>query len=76
MRNAAGSQQRTHVAGAKHIANHAATLVHVKSGPLGSHDAGRILPAVLQYQQTVIKQLVDLILRNNTQYAAHSVNYP
>ena len=76
MRNAAGAEQRTHVARAEHVAHHAAALVHVEGRALGSSDAGGILTAVLQHQQSVVEQLVDLIFCNHTHNAAHNVIYP
>ena len=51
--------QRTHVARAEHIAHHAAGLVHEVLVALHGHDAGGILPTMLQQQQGVIDQLVD-----------------
>jgi hypothetical protein len=56
---AAVAGQRTHVAGAKHIAHHALGLVHEELALLLRHDAGSILAAMLQQQQGVIDQLID-----------------
>ena len=51
--------QGPHVAGAKHVANHAAGLVHEVLVTLHGDDARSILATVLQQQQGVINQLVD-----------------
>ena len=48
-----------HVAGAEHVAHHAARLVHEALRALHRDDAGGVLPAVLQQQQRVVDQLVD-----------------
>ena len=68
---AAVARQRTHVAGAEHIAHHALGLVHEKLALLLGHDAGRILAPVLQQQQGVIDQLVDRGVANNTNNSTH-----
>mgnify|MGYP006269004527 CR=1 FL=1 len=56
---AAIARQCTHVAGAEHVAHHALGLVHEELAVLLGDDARRILPAVLQKQQSVINQLID-----------------
>jgi hypothetical protein len=53
------AHQRAHVAGAEHIAHHAAALVHVKGLATGGDNTRRILPTVLQHLQSVIQQLID-----------------
>ena len=70
------AEQRAHVARAEDVAHQAAALVHVEGRALGGDDAGGILAAMLQHQQPVIEQLVDRVLRDDTENSAHNVNYP
>ncbi|OIQ67729.1 hypothetical protein GALL_506890 [mine drainage metagenome] len=65
------ARQRAHIAGTKHIAHHAACLVHEQLRARSGHDARRILPAMLQQEQRVVEQLVDGLLGNHTDDAAH-----
>ena len=69
---AAVARQRAHVAGAKHVLHHALGLVHEELAILLRHDAGRILPAVLQQQQRVIDQLIDRCVADNADDSTHS----
>ena len=55
---AAVAGQGPHVAGAKHVFDHALGLVHKKLALLLGHDAGCILAAMLQQQQTVVNRLI------------------
>ena len=63
--------QRAHVAGAKHIAHHAARLVHEKAALVLGGDARRVLPPVLQQQKRVIKNLIDRGAMDCASNAAH-----
>ena len=63
--------QRAHVAGAEHVAHHAARFLHEALGALHGDDAGRVLAAVLQQQQRVVDQLVDWRLRDHSDDSAH-----
>ena len=74
VRDAGGAAQRPHVACPEHVAHHARALVHVKRGPFGRDDAGRVLAAVLQHQQPVIEQLIDLALCDDSNDSAHRVS--
>ena len=69
---AAVAGQSTHVAGAKHIFDHALGLVHEKLAPLLGNDTYSILAAVLQQQQRVINQLIDRGATNDTDNSTHS----
>ncbi len=69
--DAAFAWQCAHVARAKHVAHHAARLVHVKLALLLGHDAGRVLAAVLQQQQRIVEQLIDRGLGNDADDSAH-----
>ena len=64
MRNAGAAGQIAHIAGAEHIAHHAFAFVHMKHIALNGDDARRILTAVLQHLQTVVKQLVYRLVRH------------
>ena len=74
------ARQRAHVAGAEHVLDHAACLVHEELAPMriraGRHDACCVLTAVLQEQQRVINQLIDGRLGNHTNDAAHGSPLP
>ena len=64
--------QSTHIAGAEHIAHHALGLVHEELAFLLGHDAGCILPTVLQQQQSVINQLIHGCGADHTNDSTHS----
>jgi hypothetical protein len=66
-----GARQRPHIAGAKHVAHHAARLVHEALGALHRDDARGVLATVLQQQQSVIDQLVDRLFGDHADDAAH-----
>ena len=65
------ARQGAHVAGAKNVAHHALGLVHEKFTTQLRDDARRVLAAVLQQQKTVINQLIDRGVTDNTNYSAH-----
>ena len=65
------AEQRAHVAGAEHVAHHAAALVHVEVGAFGRDDARGVLAAMLQHQQPVVEQLVDRVAGDDAEYSAH-----
>ena len=69
MRGLAG--QVAHVAGAKHVAHHAARLVHEAAVVLHRNDARCILAAMLQQQQRVVDELVDGRIGDHADDAAH-----
>ncbi|MPN08604.1 hypothetical protein SDC9_155888 [bioreactor metagenome] len=64
--------QSTHIAGAEHILHHALGLVHEELAFLLGHDAGCILPTVLQQQQSVINQLIHGCGAHHTNDSTHS----
>ena len=68
------ARQRPHIAGAEHIAHHAARLVHVELGPRSGDDARRILPTVLQQKQRIVEKLVHGLLRDDADDAAHGLD--
>ncbi len=59
MRDARIALQGAHVAGAEHIAHQTVALVQMEGVAVYGGDTRRILPAMLQYLQPVIQQLVD-----------------
>ena len=67
--------QAAHVARAEHVAHHAVGLVHVEVAAVRRRDAGGVLTAMLQEQQTVIDQLVDRGLGNYAYDAAHGMSF-
>ena len=71
MGNAYVAHQIAHVPGTEHIPHHAQVLVHVEHAAIHGDDAGCILTPVLQELQAVIKHLVDGLVRNNADDAAH-----
>ena len=64
MGNAGAAGQIAHIAGAEHIAHHAFAFVHMKHIALNGDNARRILAAVLQHLQAVVKQLVYRLMRH------------
>src|SRR6266487_2418748 len=60
-----------HVARAEDIADVAAALVHVEHRAFAGHDAGGVLPAMLQQQQAVVEQLIDRRVRDDAYDSAH-----
>ena len=64
--------QSAHIAGAEHVLHHALGLVHEELAFLLGHDAGCILPAVLQQQQGVINQLIHGCGAHHTNDSTHS----
>ena len=71
MGNARVTNQVTHIAGSEHITHHTAAFVHVKRLPTGSHNPCCILTTVLQHLQTVIKQLINRLMRHQTENTTH-----
>ena len=67
------ARQRTHVAGAEHIFDHALGFVHEKLAVQLRGNTSRVLATVLQEQQSVINQLVDRGGANNADYSAHKI---
>ena len=65
------SDERTHVSRAKHIPYQTAALVHVEGVALRSDNTSRILAPMLEDQQSVIKELVDWSICDQTQNSAH-----
>ena len=75
VRDAACAEKAAHIASAKYVAHHAAALVHMECRTLGGNNAGCVLAAMLQHQQTIIEQLVYLILCYSTKNSAHNGPY-
>ena len=71
MANAGVAEQIAHVAGAEHVARHALGLVLVEHRAIGGHDAGGVLPAMLQRHQAVVDQLVHRAVRNDADHTTH-----
>ena len=69
---AAVAGQGAHVAGAENIAHHALVLVHEKLAVFLGGDACRILPAVLQQQQGIVKQLVHMVGMHHGDNSTHA----
>ena len=65
------ADQIAHVASPKNVSHHAHLLVHVEHAAIHGDNAGGILAPVLQQLQAVIKQLVDGLMRENTDDATH-----
>ena len=65
MGDARVAQQGAHVARAEHVAHQAVALVQIEGVAVQRGDARRILPAVLQYLQAVIQQLVDGVVSDD-----------
>ncbi len=63
--------KRAHIPGAKHVAHHPGSLVHVKRLVFRRDDPGCVLAPVLQQQQPVVQQLIDRRLRHDSENAAH-----
>jgi hypothetical protein len=59
MRDPAAPGQSAHIPSAKDIANLPAALVHREGLAIRGSDAGGILAAMLQQQQSVIEKLID-----------------
>ena len=68
---AAVAGQRAHIAGAKHVFDHALGLVHKELALLLGDDARSILAAVLQEQQGVINELVHRCVADNADDSTH-----
>ena len=64
--------QLHHVVLLEHVAHEAAALAHVQLAFARGHDAGRILPAVLQHGQRVVKPLVDRAVSDHADNSAHA----
>jgi len=47
----------------------------MKRAAIGSDDAGCILPAMLQYRQAVIEQLINRAFGDNANDAAHGKSF-
>ena len=71
MRDARITQQRAHIARAKHIAHQPVVLVQMEGMAVQRGDTGGILTAVLQDLQAVIQQLVGWCLRDHSENATH-----
>ena len=65
------ARQGAHVARAENVAHHALGFVHEEFATELRDDARRVLPTVLQQQKTVIDQLIDRRVTDNTNYSAH-----
>ena len=76
MADAPVTGQRTHVAGAENVADQPRPLVQMKGIAFRRCNTGGILPAVLQYHQPVIEQLVDRRCRHDSENPAHNVFLP
>ena len=66
MCNAGITYQVAHVSGTEHFTHHAFAFVHMKRAALCSHNACRILTTMLQHLQTVIQQLIDRLMTDQT----------
>ena len=76
MTDADGAGQLAHVAGTEHALHQARSLVHVEDRPLAGHDAGGVLPAVLQQQQPVVQELIDGRMRDDADDSTHGMFKP
>ena len=65
------ARQRAHIAGAKHVLDHALGFVHEKFIVLLRHDACGILPPVLQQQQGIVNELVHRCVADNADNSTH-----
>ena len=65
--------QRAHIARAEDVAHQAGAFVHVKRVALAGGNPRRILAAMLQHHQAIVKQLIDRCGRDNPEYPAHRV---
>ena len=76
MANADVAFQLHHVVLLEHIAHESRALAHVELAFRRGHDAGRILPAVLQHGQRVIQALIDRRISHDADDAAHARSPP
>jgi hypothetical protein len=65
--------QRQHVALFEDIAHEPVRLARVQRAAFESHDAGRVLAAMLEYREGVIQRLVDRAVTRDADEAAHQV---
>ena len=59
------------MAGSKHIPHQAVVLAQIDAAVIAGDDTRRILAAVLQHRQAVVDGLIDIILTDYTDNAAH-----
>ena len=60
------ADQIAHIACAEHLAHHPFALMHMKHAALCRYDARRVLPAVLEHLQSVVKRLVHRFIADQT----------
>ena len=63
--------QAHHVACVEHVAHQAVVLAQVQAFAFAGNDACCVLPAVLQYSQSVVDSLIDWTVGNHADDAAH-----
>ena len=66
------SRQSQHMAVTKHVTYQPITLADMQSIVIPGHNAGRILPAMLQNRQRVINRLVNRTITYYANNAAHT----
>jgi hypothetical protein len=71
MGNTDVSNQAAHMAGLKHIFHQAVVFMHKKCIAISGHDTRCVLTTMLQYQQTIIQQLVNWVFTYNAYDSAH-----
>ena len=75
MRDTHIAGQAAHIAGAEYVTHQAFVFVHMKRAAIGGDDSGCILPAMLQYRQAVIQQLIHRTFGDNANDAAHGKSF-
>jgi hypothetical protein len=71
MADANVTHQPAHVGGAEYITHQAIVLTQIKTVILEGYDTGRILTPVLEYRQSVIQRLIDILRTDNSYNSTH-----
>jgi hypothetical protein len=71
MCNAGGTRQSPHVAGPEDVPHEAVAFLHRERAAGAGRDAGCILAAVLEQQETVVQHLVDRSPCNDAENSTH-----
>jgi len=75
MGNAHPASEIEHVLGSENITRQSVVLAQMQAASLAGNNTRRILAAMLQNQQGIIKLLVDGLIGDDSGYTAH-VSYP
>lgn len=75
MGNAHPAPEIEHVLGSENITRESVVLTQMKAASLAGNNTRRILAAMLQNQQGIIKLLVDGLIGDDSGYTAH-ISYP